>query len=205
MKKELKGFIIGVILTMAFSVSANVWQSISVQPNSVNIVVNGEKINVDNFLYNDTTYIPIRAVSTALSQDVSYDDKTNTAYIGKKGIDKVETEELKPQKLENEITFDVNGRQIATEGVYYDENGVKYCPKDYFIQKLMMKNTYIDFITTNEGSTNESYNVILRSGKPNSRKTTDEIIKENIPFKNIENRIMISEKYFTEEILPIDK
>ena len=188
MIRELKGFIIGVVLTMAFSVSANVWQTISVQPNSVNIVINGKKIAVDNFLYNDTTYIPIRAVSTALSQDVSYDDKTNTAYIGKKGIDKVSTEEFGGRKW----------------NVGYDENNDKYYEWDTYNHKELLKNSYIMLVYSKQG-TNESWEIRLYKGNEVPDIENGTKLKENISYKIINDRIMISEKYFTEEILPLDK
>lgn len=84
MRKEIKWFIVGILLALSVSALADNWQTISVQPNLINVVVNGEKLNADNFLYNDTTYVPIRAVSEALNFNVEYDEETNTAYIGKK-------------------------------------------------------------------------------------------------------------------------
>ncbi len=88
MKKELKGFICGVLATSVISIgmaSANsVWDNISVLKNDINVVVNGENVTADNFLYNDITYLPLRAVSTALGANVEYDEETNTAYIGER-------------------------------------------------------------------------------------------------------------------------
>ena len=43
--------------------------------------------DVDVFVYNGTTYLPIRAIGTALGMPVSYDGATNSAYIGKHGTD----------------------------------------------------------------------------------------------------------------------
>lgn len=89
MKKEIKGFICGVVVTSligCMSISAaGVWDKIDVLRNDINIVVNGIPVKTDNFLYNDTTYLPMRAVAEALGKDVQYDETTNTATIKDKG------------------------------------------------------------------------------------------------------------------------
>lgn len=58
------------------------WVKIDVSPNTINVMVNGTPLTADNFLYQDTTYLPIRAVAEALARDVAYDGATNTAIIG---------------------------------------------------------------------------------------------------------------------------
>lgn len=56
----------------------------------LNIVVNGENFiprdvqgkELETFVYNGSTYIPLRAVSQALGYPVDYDPATLTAYVG---------------------------------------------------------------------------------------------------------------------------
>lgn len=56
----------------------------------VGIYIDGEKLNptdvngnpVDTFIYNGTTYVPIRAVSTAFGKSIRYDSPTQSVYIG---------------------------------------------------------------------------------------------------------------------------
>lgn len=89
MRKEIKGFICGVVATSLVSCvsisAAGVWDKIDVLRNDIHIVVNGVPVNADNFLYNDTTYLPMRVVAEALGKDVQYDETTNTATIKDKG------------------------------------------------------------------------------------------------------------------------
>ena len=89
MKKEIKGFICGIIATSLIgcvSISATgIWDNIDVLRNDINVVVNGTPVQADNFLYNDTTYLPMRIVAEALGKDVQYDETTNTATIKDKG------------------------------------------------------------------------------------------------------------------------
>lgn len=67
------------------SFAAGVWENIPVLRNDIKVIVNGEEITADNFLYNDTTYLPLRAIGEALDKDVQYDEQTNTAIINEKG------------------------------------------------------------------------------------------------------------------------
>lgn len=82
MKKIILGFISGAILFgTAGTFAVDAWQSINVLPNTIKVIVDGKEVRADNFLYNDTTYLPIRAVSEALGKDVQYDAATSTAVI----------------------------------------------------------------------------------------------------------------------------
>ena len=45
---------------------------------------NGDE--VQPFVYNGTTFVPIRAISQAFGKEVSYNQRTNTAYIGKQPV-----------------------------------------------------------------------------------------------------------------------
>lgn len=88
MKKTIKGIVVGFIITtmlMSTVLGAQVKSTIEVIYNSVNLTVNGIRVNADNILYNGTTYVPIRAVAEALGKDVGWDQGTNTASVNDKG------------------------------------------------------------------------------------------------------------------------
>lgn len=87
--KGLKGFVLGIIITtmlMSTAVGEQIRKTIDVIYNSVNITVNDEKVDVDNFLYEGTTYIPLRAISEMLGKEVGWNEITNTASINDKEI-----------------------------------------------------------------------------------------------------------------------
>lgn len=87
MKKFICGVLIGSICTLTVgSIASGIWDNISVLKNDINVVVNGQNVTADNFLYNDTTYLPLRAVSEALGKSVRYNEATNTAYIGESEV-----------------------------------------------------------------------------------------------------------------------
>lgn len=70
-------------------------KSITIFP-GVSIYLDDVKLNptdangnpVEAFIYNGTTYLPVRAVSEALGQVVQWDGKTHSVYIGKHSGDK---------------------------------------------------------------------------------------------------------------------
>ena len=96
MKKELKGFILGVLLmAMIFSMPITGFgttgsKTLSVYYNNIKVFINQSMIDlrdasgntVEPFIYNGTTYLPLRAVANALGQEVSWDNKTKSVYIG---------------------------------------------------------------------------------------------------------------------------
>ena len=85
MKKEIKGFVCGVVATTlvagGFAFAAGQWRTIDVLENDITVVVDGKTLNESNFLYNDRTYLPLREAAEALGKTVRYDAATNTAYI----------------------------------------------------------------------------------------------------------------------------
>lgn len=114
MKKELKGFVIGLIiatLLMGTVFAGSVKQTIEVVLNSVNLTVNGKKIEADNILYNGTTYVPLRAIAEALGKDVGWNAETNTASINDKSANVVAPEEAKTDEYEY-IAKDSNGKAL---------------------------------------------------------------------------------------------
>ena len=61
-------------------------KTIAVDRNTMNIYVNGTLVDADNFVYSNTTYVPLRKVAEMLSKEVNWEKISNTASIGKKGI-----------------------------------------------------------------------------------------------------------------------
>ncbi len=95
-KDKIKGFVAGslamtLIFAMTFSVYALVGEkTITASYNDVKIYIDQKLITpkdvngniVEPFIYNGTTYLPVRAVGEAFGKSVSWDKNTNTVYIG---------------------------------------------------------------------------------------------------------------------------
>ena len=61
--------------------AAGEWENIWVQFDSVNLKVNGQNITSSNLLYNDRTYVPLRACAEMLGSTVEWSQTSNTASI----------------------------------------------------------------------------------------------------------------------------
>lgn len=127
MKVKIKSFILGMlvmgILSGIVAYAADNWQNISVLPNTIKVVVNGKEVQADNFLYNDTTYLPIRAVSEALGKDVQFDGATGTAVIGDAGTVNISSNQTTATEINVTNTFSTTKDGLY---IYEDENGQKY-------------------------------------------------------------------------------
>lgn len=95
-KDKIKGFLSGIlVMTLIFSMSISVYalsgsKSITASYSNIKIYVNQNLVTpkdsagnvVEPFISNGTTYLPVRAVADALGQEVSWDNKTKSVYIG---------------------------------------------------------------------------------------------------------------------------
>ncbi len=63
-------------------------RNIQVDANLMKVNVNGTSVKADNFLYNGTTYLPVRAVTEAIGARVDFDQKTMTATITSSSTEK---------------------------------------------------------------------------------------------------------------------
>jgi hypothetical protein len=91
---QVKGFVAGILVMLMLSgitvFAAARTEAISISFNGIRLVVNGEHVTprdgagnvVEPFIWNGTTYLPVRAVANALGQEVNWDGNTQTVYIG---------------------------------------------------------------------------------------------------------------------------
>ncbi|MCI8477054.1 MAG: copper amine oxidase N-terminal domain-containing protein [Oscillospiraceae bacterium] len=101
----LHGFVLGVLLVAlvtAIPVTADATgarkATIDVVYNNIKLVIDGNEVTprdangkvVEPFVYNGTTYLPLRAISNALTggaKPVSWDQSTYTVYIGERPVE----------------------------------------------------------------------------------------------------------------------
>ncbi|NLV88793.1 MAG: copper amine oxidase [Tissierellia bacterium] len=95
-KEKIKYLVLGMIImavlsTMVVPAMAEMVQKQITILTGVNIYVDDVKLNpvdvngrpVEVFIYNGTTYLPVRAVAEAVEKAVSWDGKTRSVFIGK--------------------------------------------------------------------------------------------------------------------------
>lgn len=86
MKKRIPAIILMLALFLTTSYAANAYKKSITVESGVNVEFNGDALNmtdvngkaVEAFIYNGTTYVPLRAVSGAFGADIAYDANSNT-------------------------------------------------------------------------------------------------------------------------------
>lgn len=89
MKKRIPAIILMFTLFLTTSYAANTYRKTITVTSGVNVEFNNEAIDmtdangkaVEAFIYNGTTYVPIRAVSNAFGADIGYDRNTQTISV----------------------------------------------------------------------------------------------------------------------------
>lgn len=133
MKKRLQGIIIGVLIGSVIAggtvYAKSGTESIQVMYDNIKIFMDGEEVtpkdgngqSVEPFIYNGTTYLPVRAVSNAIGKEVSWDGVEKVIYLG-----------AKPGNVENWLDvcgpYDYkNGEEYRlTDNKYFTMSGKKY-------------------------------------------------------------------------------
>ncbi|MBR1443925.1 MAG: NPCBM/NEW2 domain-containing protein [Firmicutes bacterium] len=96
-KSAVAGAVVGATITASVPVMARsgsdmidiVWRDIKICVDGVQMMPRdsvGKEL--EPFVYNGTTYLPVRAVAEAVGKDVTWDSQSSTVYIGKSGVTK---------------------------------------------------------------------------------------------------------------------
>ncbi len=120
MKKELKGFIFGVVLTLIFTCTTaifadDIFEQIAVLRNPSTITINGADMSGDHFEYLDRTYVPLREVAEKLGMDVVWNGETSTIDITPAKEDLM----INGERVERPV-YDAARQQLS---VYYQSQG----------------------------------------------------------------------------------
>lgn len=142
MKRKSK-FILALALMLVFStvVFAARRVNITVTYDNIKVVVDGREVQfgkdskgnqIEPFIYNGTTYLPIRAVGEALGKQVQWDQNTKTAFLGDGMVNTGEvnvalTEIIKPFSKDNAKVIAKDGdKQKFTLGGKEYNNGLLF-------------------------------------------------------------------------------
>lgn len=178
MKKFLIGFLVGCLLMMTTPVLADsILQSIDVVMNSVQVQVNGEKLEANTILYNGSTYLPMRKVAEAVGKDVEWNSEEKIANIvEKKAGDSIEG-------------FVIVKKDNYNTPIVAEKNGTPYYSINYTLELMQAYGNY----TFDNKNGNISF-ILFDEGTP---------ILENIPYELFNNSIFISADYYQNTVLPL--
>lgn len=147
------------ILLLATVFAGGSKKNIEVLINSVNLTVNGNKVNTETILYNGTTYVPLRATAEMLDKEVGWDQKTNTASIN----DKTTASQTSTPNNDESSTLNSNPILIPTQASSDEVN---------------IELTYETQLEYNNSVGNEWSSWIYIDGAANYNKTIDLCIKD---------------------------
>ena len=104
MKNQIKGFLKGVILTTLIFIgiiasASQITKDAVLSYNNIKICIDGNYITskdvngniVEPFIIDGTTYLPVRAVASALGMNVRWDGETSTVFLDEKTSEEPET------------------------------------------------------------------------------------------------------------------
>ncbi|WP_053374404.1 stalk domain-containing protein [Paenibacillus sp. FJAT-27812] len=155
MIKKMTLIIFALMLLFQASAFAAQNKTAEVEINKVKVRVNNVQVASNNLLYNNTTYLTIRAVAEMLKLPVNFYKETKTVYIGKVPEGEVPEKVLstwsmtapaksnveleKPRKAKisfvlNEVSIKVNGKKISSDNIIY--KGSTYAPMRAVAQML---------------------------------------------------------------------
>lgn len=168
----------GMVLSLAFGAGATAREEmIKAEFADIKIVMDGQQLTpkdangktVEPFIWNGTTYLPVRAVGAAVGKDVSWDGDTKTVYLGAK-----------------------EQATVGTVGtVLMDKNGVKVTYKGIEKSTSFMGGYDIKLFIENSSST--PYTVQVRDLSVNGTMCDVIFSSEVAAGKNINDRILIPE------------
>lgn len=99
MKKRVQGLIAGLLISTLMTggvvFAKQGWETISVAFDSIKIMIDGKEYlptdadgnAVEPFIYEGTTYLPVRAIANAFNKDVDWEAQTSTVTLGSKNYD----------------------------------------------------------------------------------------------------------------------
>ncbi|MDO9593279.1 MAG: GerMN domain-containing protein [Erysipelotrichaceae bacterium] len=102
MKRKLSLILVIILLmTLAYGLSsgADTSESIRVFRNLIKLDVNGQRVTMDNFLYNGRTYVPMREVAELLGKEVGWNAYSKTASIFDVKYEKTALSALLPSEI----------------------------------------------------------------------------------------------------------
>ncbi len=208
MFKRFQGFVIGCLVCMlitgvVFAKTGS--ETIQALYNNIKIYVDGVKIetkdvngnNVEPFIYNGTTYLPVRAVGEAIGKTVTWDGSTQSVYLGEKPGDKQYLMEVCPPytykycdlfTVENGKSFLMGGNKYTNGFIISkdQQTGFRYFGEIQFNLNGKYKKMTLDLGSLDEQDTfKTSENTTVQFYLDNSLIKEVELIMGDIP-KSIE-------------------
>lgn len=87
MKKVILGYAAGFLSSILIfnsispAYAEDIFKTINVQMDSLKVIINGKSLHLNNILYDNTTYVPLRDIAEQLGKKVIWDGNSNSVII----------------------------------------------------------------------------------------------------------------------------
>ncbi len=125
-KKILVGFAVALTLSTSTVFAGGVSTKANVVFNNVDVLVDGQRIDASNIVYNGTTYIPLRKVSEATGLTVNYDEATREINLVSGGEVSVTTKKERTASSNEQATFMLNSVTVYVDDVLVEADNILY-------------------------------------------------------------------------------
>lgn len=174
------GVLIGYILMTTTPVLADsIMQRIDVVMNSVQVQVNGEKLDANTILYDGSTYLQMRKVAEAVGKEVNWNGDTKIANI--------------VEKKDGDKLSEVNNEAKIWQG----DDGYFYAERD---GELLYSWTYVSIELLNK-----KYDVDGSRYTENILRFYNNAESFDFECETIKDKLFISKSYYENTILPLIK
>lgn len=149
MKRIRNLLIIIIVFILGFtssSLAKITYRTIQVGYRDIKINVNGKRIypDVEPFIYNGRTFVPIRVVSEALNKTVIWNGNTNTIDINDKQAGEKEEEIFQVKNVIDGDTIELeNGQKVRYIGINTPEKGQNFYEEALFYNKSLVENKQV--------------------------------------------------------------
>ncbi|MBQ3055466.1 MAG: NPCBM/NEW2 domain-containing protein [Oscillospiraceae bacterium] len=137
----LAGILVGILLTSGVAFAKEATETLKVVYNNIKIIIDGKEYHptdvngktVEPFIYQGTTYLPVRAVANAFDKDVAWDAQTCTVLLGKKNydwLDQMGYADYETTGAKNTFSALPAGSEM-TDGIKYDR-GIYFYLENYY-------------------------------------------------------------------------
>lgn len=146
MKKDSQGVIacllIGALLTCGTAFAKQTSETINVIYDNIKILIDGKEYQptdangnvVEPFIYNGTTYLPVRAIANAFDKDVDWEAQTSTVTLGIKNYDWLDQLGCADYYSSTKVDkmYAISEDTVMTDKSKYDR-GLKFFMRDFWI------------------------------------------------------------------------
>lgn len=199
MLKNKKIRIILICLTIVLALSVTVFakqvtETVNIMYDNIKILIDGVEFNakdangndIEPFIYNGTTYLPVRAIANAFDKEVDWEPQTSTVILGSKSydwLDQMGYADYETSMPENSINI-ISANTKAEDGMIFDRGldfKLNYGSYDGGIKKLndgtMLCYQEVTYLLNNNYKTFEGTLCTLEARKPNMDSEQHIIIK----------------------------